>query len=105
MKEIDADNIEEPLEQDIQLLFSQDKVEPSSLDQQRQKAMLRVRAKTAQRDTMLFAFVKIWSTIAEILAPIFAAFASKKATHFQSSASKLERTDPKKAKLEDNQNK
>jgi hypothetical protein len=34
----------------------------------------------AQRDTTTFAFVRLWTTLAELLAPIFAAFATKKAS-------------------------
>ena len=35
------------------------------------------RANLAQRDTIMFAFIKLWTTVAEMLAPIFAALAVK----------------------------
>jgi hypothetical protein len=45
--------------------------------EQTRKALRRSRANVAQRDTLLFAFIKLWTTLAEMLAPLFAAFASK----------------------------
>ncbi len=45
----------------------------SSID----KTVKRIRSSIFQRDTILFAFVKFWTTIAKMLAPIFAHFAAK----------------------------
>lgn len=52
-------------------------VEPN-LDQQRLRVLKRIRMNAAQSDTVLFAFIKLWTTLAELLAPIFANFAAKK---------------------------
>ncbi|MEM7278300.1 MAG: hypothetical protein AAF385_09255 [Pseudomonadota bacterium] len=43
------------------------------------QVLKRTRAGVGQRDSILFAVVKIWTTIAEMLAPIFAQFAERKA--------------------------
>ncbi len=43
------------------------------------QVLRRTRAGVGQRDSILFAVVKIWTTIAEMLAPIFAQFAERKA--------------------------
>jgi hypothetical protein len=72
----------EELEPDKQIkaFFNNDEI-PSdeAIAKQRRRAVARSRANVAQRDTILFAFVKLWTTIAEMLAPIFAAFAVKQA--------------------------
>jgi len=41
--------------------------------------MQRVRAGVGARDTMLFAFVRIWTVIVRLLAPVFARLAVRKA--------------------------
>lgn len=63
------------------LLGNNTDVENNAAGRQRQKAITRARVTMAQRDTILFAFIKIWATIAEMLAPLFAAFATKHARH------------------------
>ena len=45
------------------------------------RAMKRVRASVGQRDSLLFAFVKIWTAIAEMLAPIFAQLGERRAAN------------------------
>ncbi|MEM9173040.1 MAG: hypothetical protein AAGA84_10080 [Pseudomonadota bacterium] len=45
------------------------------------RVMRRVRAGVGQRDSMLFAFVKFWTVIAEMMAPIFARIAERQAQH------------------------
>jgi len=44
------------------------------------KVMRRTRAGVGQRDTLLFAIVRIWKVIAELLAPLFAQLAVRQAT-------------------------
>ncbi|MDH3511370.1 MAG: hypothetical protein OER85_11010 [Gammaproteobacteria bacterium] len=41
--------------------------------------MRRVRAGIGQRDTLLFAFVRIWTVVVRLLAPVFAQLAVRKA--------------------------
>ena len=53
------------------------------------KVMRRARASVGQRDTLLFAIVRIWTVIAELLAPIFAQIAARQA---EFSARKLAKT-------------
>lgn len=43
------------------------------------QVLRRASAGVGQRDSILFAVVKIWTSIAEMLAPIFAQFAERKA--------------------------
>ncbi len=43
------------------------------------RVMKRVRAGVGQRDTLLFAIVRIWTTIAEMLAPVFAQLGERRA--------------------------
>ena len=42
-------------------------------------AISRARRQVGQRDTLAFAMGKIWSVLAKLLAPLFAAFASRQA--------------------------
>lgn len=75
MENSDSDTIDH----DIKALF--DAEEPPSSDEmakQRKKNRARVQANVAQRDTIMFAFVKVWTVLADMLAPLFAAFATKK---------------------------
>lgn len=44
-----------------------------------ERVMRRVRANVGQRDSLLFAVVKFWSAIAEMVAPIFAQFSERRA--------------------------
>lgn len=43
------------------------------------KVIRRARAGVGQRDTLLFAIVRIWTVVAELLAPIFAQLAARHA--------------------------
>ncbi|MEM8983314.1 MAG: hypothetical protein AAGC71_09820 [Pseudomonadota bacterium] len=43
------------------------------------RVMPRVRAGVGQRDTLLFAIVRIWTAIAEMLAPVFAQLGERRA--------------------------
>ena len=52
---------------------------PSSEKPDLTKTLRRVRANVAQRDTLVFALVRIWSALATLLAPIFAALATRQA--------------------------
>ena len=45
------------------------------------RAMKRMRVSVGQRDSLLFAVVKIWTAIAELLAPIFAQLGERRAAH------------------------
>jgi hypothetical protein len=60
--------------------FNADKVEAPDTLVSQQRIQRRTRVNLAQRDTTTFAFVRLWTTLAELLAPIFAAFAAKKAS-------------------------
>jgi hypothetical protein len=67
-------------DEDIKALLNTD-AEPQNThyEKHRSAAIARAKSNVAQRDTILFAFIKVWTTIAEMLAPIFAAFSSKSA--------------------------
>jgi hypothetical protein len=56
--------------------------------------MRRIRANISQRDTILFTCVKFWTTVAKMLAPIFAHFATKK-TAISSNIHRPKTTDKK----------
>lgn len=43
------------------------------------RALKRARANVAQRDTLAFAIVRMWTALAALLAPLFAAFAKSHA--------------------------
>jgi hypothetical protein len=82
VEESDLDN--EFSDEKIKALLNTDSHPTAShYKKQRAAAIARAKSNIAQRDTILFAFIKVWSTIAEMLAPIFAAFAAKSA-HQQS---------------------
>jgi len=65
---------------DEQLLafFNTEKIDAPDTLVTQQRIQRRTRMNLAQRDTTTFAFVRLWTTLAELLAPIFAAFAAKK---------------------------
>jgi len=63
-------------DQQIQAFFDTDTITPPN-DQQTQLRK-RVSINMAQRDTTLFAFVRLWAALAELLAPIFATIAAKR---------------------------
>ena len=44
-------------------------------------AVVRARRVVGQKDTLVFLLVKIWAALARVLAPFFAAFAEKQASH------------------------
>ena len=48
-----------------------------------QSAMARARFSIGQQDTIAFAFIRIWASLAKMLAPIFAFIAVKNAGHFK----------------------
>jgi len=60
------------------LLGAAPPVSDKSIDKQRKIAIHRARSSVGQRDTIMFAFIKIWTVLADLLAPIFATFAAKK---------------------------
>lgn len=67
-------------DEELLAFFKADKVEaPDTLASQK-RMQRRTRMNLAQRDTTTFAFVRLWTTLAELLAPIFAAFTVKKAS-------------------------
>lgn len=49
------------------------------MEKQRIATVQRARASIGQRDTVMFAFIKLWTVLADMLAPIFANFAAKRA--------------------------
>ncbi len=56
-------------------------------------ALKRLRTRVGQRDSMLFAVVRIWTVIAEMLAPVFAQLAERRAAT-QSSKARSQRKKP-----------
>lgn len=73
---------------DIEALL---KVDDSAADEQPQRldrVLRRVRASVGQKDSFLFAIVKFWTVIAEMVAPIFAQLAARQAAH-QANPAKL----------------
>ena len=52
---------------------------PSNGQPDLSRTLRRVRANVAQRDTLIFALVRIWSALAALLAPVFAALATSQA--------------------------
>ena len=52
---------------------------PESRNPLTDKVLRRARAGVGQRDTLLFAIVRIWTVIAELLAPVFAQLAERQA--------------------------
>lgn len=65
--------------QQIKMLFGRDQALPKHLlEKQRQTAIQRARTTVGQRDTILFAFIKMWTVLADLLAPLFASFAANK---------------------------
>lgn len=67
-------------DEELLAFFNADKVEAPDTLVSQQRIQRRTRMNLAQRDTTTFAFVRLWTTLAELLAPIFAAFAAKKAS-------------------------
>lgn len=60
---------------DLLQVDAQDEAAPKLVDE----LMRRVRAGVGARDTLLFAFVRIWTVVVRLLAPIFARLAVRKA--------------------------
>ena len=76
-------------DQNIKALFGSDKtLSVPALTEQRREAITRARANVAQRDTILFAFIKIWTVLADLLAPLFASFAAKRNIHIKPAGSR-----------------
>lgn len=66
-------------DQQIKSLFgNEESVKAEELDRHRSKTLIRARANLGQRDTIMFAFIKMWTVLAEVLAPVFASFSAKK---------------------------
>jgi len=75
VNEQDAD----PPDQEIKaLLGSTLSLSEKDVGKQRQATISRARSSIGQRDTVMFAFVKMWTVLADLLAPIFAALSVKK---------------------------
>lgn len=75
MNEHDAD----PSDQEIKaLLGSTPTLSEKDVGKQRQDTISRARSSIGQRDTIMFAFIKMWTVLADLLAPIFATLAVKK---------------------------
>lgn len=62
---------------EIRELLQADQLEQNTPDDNRivAGAMHRVRAAVAQKDTLTFALVKVWTVLAQLLAPLFARLA------------------------------
>jgi hypothetical protein len=85
-------------DEELLAFFNKDKVEAPDTLVSQQRIQRRTRMNLAQRDTTTFAFVRLWTTLAELLAPIFAAFAAKKASpHLIKSNTKANITSHKKS--------
>ncbi len=76
MADNDSTNHVDINDQQIQALFNNDTITPPNDQQKRLRK--RVSFNMAQRDTTLFAFVRLWTALAELLAPIFATIAAKR---------------------------
>ena len=63
---------------DIRQLLGGDQLTTENPDRTR-KTINRARRQVGQRDTLTFAFIKIWATLAKLLAPFFAAVGEKQA--------------------------
>ncbi len=63
----------------IETLLNTPEASEADEDARLQRVMRRVRANVGQRDSLLFAVVKFWATIAEMVAPLFAQFAERRA--------------------------
>lgn len=75
MNEQDAD----PPDHEIKaLLGSTPPLSEQDVGKQRRATINRARSSIGQRDTVMFAFVKMWTVLADLLAPIFAALSVKK---------------------------
>ena len=66
---------------DIRALLKADQPDMSTPDDQRivTGAMLRVRSTVARKDTLTFALIKVWTVLAQLLAPLFARLAVSQA--------------------------
>ena len=70
----------QPDDEQIKAFFKADSgIEESILTKARKSAIARTRFNIGQQDTVLFAFVKLWTTLAKMLAPLFAFMAVKHA--------------------------
>lgn len=80
VKKHSTDNDDPNLEPDRQLqaFFDADIDQQSQETDRLRTAISRTRFNVAQKDAVSFSFIKIWTTIAEMLAPLFANFAAKK---------------------------
>lgn len=58
-------------EQELKSLLGVEE-QPEESETRLSRALARARASVGQRDTMLFAFVRVWTTLAQLLAPVFA---------------------------------
>ncbi len=64
---------------EIAALLSVDDADEPEQTGRLDRVMRRVRAGVGQRDSLLFAIVKFWTVVAELLAPIFAQLAARRA--------------------------
>ena len=65
-------------DEELLAFFNTDKVEAPDTLVSQQRIQRRTRVNLAQRDTTTFAFVRLWTTLAELLAPIFCCVCCKK---------------------------
>lgn len=69
----------DPSDHKIKALFGSAPALPEeTIEKQRSKTIHRARSSVGQRDTILFAFIKMWTALADVLAPLFANFSAKK---------------------------
>lgn len=64
-------------DQKMKALLAHD-VSDESDDARLNRVMRRVRAGVGQRDTLMFAFARFWTVVAEMLAPMFAQIARRR---------------------------
>ncbi len=69
---------------DIRQLLGGEELTTPNPDRTR-KTMNRARRQVGQRDTLTFALVKVWATLAKLLAPFFAVVGEKQAQATQQS--------------------
>ena len=67
---------------DIRQILNGDQLPKNDPDRTR-KVMNRARRQVGQRDTLTFALVKVWATLARLLAPFFAAVGEGQARALQ----------------------
>ncbi len=67
-------------DKDISTLLRVEPEQEAAESDRMSKVLRRVRASVGQRDSLLFSIVKFWAVVAEMVAPIFAQIAERRAS-------------------------